>query len=125
MAERTGCPVLFSLWSCVRVVAMFMLINSTKKLFAVLTQTALIWCVYPSHKKRARDDPTCLHFTTTSIIASVFERLVDVLGVCFFPREGQLGHLEWLGRSIAAFMPDDLSMWGERGSDAISGRVAG
>ncbi|KAF5695701.1 hypothetical protein FMUND_15835 [Fusarium mundagurra] len=50
-------------------------------------------------------DPKALLFGLGGCLASAFEPVVDVLGFCFFPREGSWIAFEMLGRPIPVFVP--------------------
>ncbi|TPX13674.1 uncharacterized protein E0L32_005877 [Thyridium curvatum] len=53
----------------------------------------------------SKGDPLPLLFGIGGCFASSFEPFVDVLGFCFFPREGNWVAFEWLGRPIPVFVP--------------------
>lgn len=50
-------------------------------------------------------DPTALLFGIGGCIASAIEPIVDVLGFCYFPREGNWVAFETFGRPIPVFVP--------------------
>ncbi|KAJ2893458.1 uncharacterized protein MKZ38_008666 [Zalerion maritima] len=50
-------------------------------------------------------DPTALFFGIGGCLASSFEPIVDVMGFCYFPREGNWVAFEWLGRPIPLLVP--------------------
>lgn len=66
-----------------------MVMPQTEQLtFMVLTQLPFVYVMFIAFKNLAKGDATCLLFSIGGVIASSFEPFVDVLGFCFFPREG-------------------------------------
>ena len=61
--------------------------------------------MFIAFKNLAKCDATCLLFSIGGVIASSFEPFVDVLGFCFFPREGNWVVFEWMNRPIPMFVP--------------------
>lgn len=51
-----------------------------------------------------RGDSTALWFCVGGTVASAFEPIVDVMGFCFFPREGNWIAFEFFGRPIPWFV---------------------
>ncbi|OCK81197.1 hypothetical protein K432DRAFT_24153 [Lepidopterella palustris CBS 459.81] len=83
-----------------------MVMPQTEQLiFTVLTQLPFIYNLFIAFKNLVKGDPTCLLFAIGGVIASSFEPFVDVLGFCFFPREGNWIAFEWVNRPIPMFVP--------------------
>ena len=75
-------------------------------IFTIATQIPfVIFFGYAIRNVLRKADPTALFFGIGGFFASAFEPIVDVLGFCFFPREGNWVAFEWLGRPIPAFVP--------------------
>ncbi|KAH8894568.1 hypothetical protein GQ53DRAFT_744707 [Thozetella sp. PMI_491] len=53
----------------------------------------------------SRGDPMALLFGIGGCLAGTFEPVVDVLGFCYFPRDGNWVAYEFFGRPIPAFVP--------------------
>jgi hypothetical protein len=74
-------------------------------IFTIMTQIPFLFVLYKAIKNLNKGDPTCLLFAIGGIIASGFEPVVDVMGFCFFPREGSWIAFEFHGRPIPVFVP--------------------
>lgn len=70
----------------------------------VLTHVPFLFLLYIAAVGIARGDSTALLFTIGGTIASAFEPIVDVMGFCFFPREGSWFVFEWMGRPMPYFI---------------------
>lgn len=53
----------------------------------------------------SRGDPKALFFGIGGVLASAYEPIVDVMGFCYFPREGNWVAFEAFGRPIPVFVP--------------------
>lgn len=74
-------------------------------IFTTLTQIPFIFVLYKAFKALNKGDPTCLLFAIGGVVAAAFEPAVDVMGFCFFPREGNWIAFEWHDRPIPVFVP--------------------
>jgi len=83
-----------------------MVMPQTEQLiFTILTQIPFIYVAFIAIRNLFKGDPTCLLFSIGGIISSSFEPFVDVLGFCFFPREGNWIIFERVNRPIPLFVP--------------------
>ena len=73
--------------------------------FTIMTQIPFVFVLYKAFKNLAKGDPTCLLFAVGGVIAAALEPAVDVMGFCFFPREGNWIAFELYGRPIPIFVP--------------------
>ncbi|OAL50330.1 hypothetical protein IQ07DRAFT_587007 [Pyrenochaeta sp. DS3sAY3a] len=70
-----------------------------------LTCVPVVYFLGVIFKALARGDPTPFWFIVGGTVASAFEPIVDVMGFCFFPREGNWIAFEFFGRPIPYFVP--------------------
>ena len=83
-----------------------MVMPQTERLiFTVLTRLPFVYVMFIAFRNLAKGDATCLLFSIGGVIASSFEPFVDVLGFCFFPREGNWVVFERMNRPIPMFVP--------------------
>jgi hypothetical protein len=73
--------------------------------FTIMTQIPFVFVLCKACKNLAKGDTTCLLFAIGGVIAAGFEPAVDVMGFCYFPREGNWIAFEWHGRPIPIFVP--------------------
>jgi len=74
-------------------------------IFTIATQVPFVIFFYLGIRNLLRGDSTALLFGIGGCLASSFEPIVDVLGFCYFPREGNWVAFEWFGRPIPLFVP--------------------
>lgn len=75
-------------------------------IFTIATQVPfVIFFTMSIWKLVSRGDPKPLLFGIGGCFASAFEPIVDVLGFCYFPREGSWVAFETFGRPIPVFVP--------------------
>jgi hypothetical protein len=79
--------------------------HNEQLIFTIMTQIPFIFVLYKAFKNLAKGDTTCLLFAIGGVIASALEPAVDVMGFCYFPREGNWIAFEWHGRPIPVFVP--------------------
>lgn len=75
----------------------------------LMTQVPFLITLYVGFRRLSKGDPTCLLFALGGVIASRMEPIVDVMGFCFFPREGSWVAFESHGRPIPIFVPGTYS----------------
>ncbi|KAF5013800.1 hypothetical protein FDECE_218 [Fusarium decemcellulare] len=74
--------------------------------FTIATQIPFVIFFYMGIRDLAtRNDPKTLFFGIGGCLASAFEPVVDFLGGCYFPREGNWAAFETFGRPIPLFVP--------------------
>jgi len=75
-------------------------------LFTVLTHIPFAFLLFKSFDNLyARADATCLLFTIGGVVASIFEPILDVMGFCYFPRDGNITAFELYDRPIPILVP--------------------
>jgi hypothetical protein len=68
--------------------------------FTIMTQIPFVFVLYKACKTLANRNSTCPPFAIGGVIAAGFEPAVDLMGCCYFPREGNCIAFEWHGRPI-------------------------
>ncbi|KAI9729998.1 MAG: hypothetical protein M1834_006196 [Cirrosporium novae-zelandiae] len=80
--------------------------SNEQLVFTVATQIPFIYLIYVAIRNiYICRDPTCLLFTLGGMIASLYEPIVDVLGMCFFPHSGNWTIFEFWNQPIPLFVP--------------------
>ncbi|KAH8784989.1 hypothetical protein F5883DRAFT_514691 [Diaporthe sp. PMI_573] len=78
----------------------------TQLIFTFLADLpAIPYLIFAFRRFLKDEDPAALLMFIGGFFASSFEAIVDVMGGCFFPREGQITGYEWFGRPVPAFVP--------------------